>query len=401
MRRAASEFQEGLPTEIEARFHRRSEEVRSTIRCFGNGPFHAPRTRERDIGPVARWPPCSLADVVSELDPPAEEPVRALLDRLSAGLASAVSAALPEPQEVVLLDYPTHSNVGDAAIWLGERALLRAGGMRIVYTADLRNTEWGQLAAAAAGKVVLLHGGGSFGDTWPRLQGYRERVFEQLTSSTIIQLPQTVHFADDRARDAARRAVETHGNVLLMARDWRSLAYFEAWFDAPSVLCTDGAFALGDLSKSRGLATQQLLVLGRTDLEDSGETWPDHVKPVDWLIDGPAPFLARASRLQRLAGSRAPETLEQRSRLALYDAWAKHRVRRGLAMLCRGEAVATDRLHAHIMCLLLGIPHAIVDNNYGKLSTFAETWTQPSVLARLVPTKAAAVRAAIEMSRGA
>ena len=40
----------------------------------------------------------------------------------------------------------------------------------------------------------------------------------------------------------------------------------------------------------------------------------------------------------------------------------------------RGETGVTDRLHAHILCLMMGIPNIPLDNSYGKLSTFVETW---------------------------
>jgi exopolysaccharide biosynthesis predicted pyruvyltransferase EpsI len=32
-------------------------------------------------------------------------------------------------------------------------------------------------------------------------------------------------------------------------------------------------------------------------------------------------------------------------------------------------------LHAHLLSLLLGIPHAILDNTYGKLGRFLDAWT--------------------------
>jgi pyruvyl transferase EpsO len=37
--------------------------------------------------------------------------------------------------------------------------------------------------------------------------------------------------------------------------------------------------------------------------------------------------------------------------------------------------VITDRLHAHILSLLLGIPHAVLDNSYGKVGRFLAAWT--------------------------
>ncbi|WP_276524270.1 polysaccharide pyruvyl transferase family protein, partial [Enterobacter hormaechei] len=46
---------------------------------------------------------------------------------------------------------------------------------------------------------------------------------------------------------------------------------------------------------------------------------------------------------------------------------ARRRVERGLRLLSRGERIVTDRLHGHILSLLLGIPHVVLDNDYGKL----------------------------------
>jgi hypothetical protein len=43
--------------------------------------------------------------------------------------------------------------------------------------------------------------------------------------------------------------------------------------------------------------------------------------------------------------------------------------------LGQGRAVITDRLHAHVFCLLLGIPHCLLDNSYGKVRGCWETWT--------------------------
>jgi pyruvyl transferase EpsO len=60
---------------------------------------------------------------------------------------------------------------------------------------------------------------------------------------------------------------------------------------------------------------------------------------------------------------------------AWYEAAAKARVLRGCRLLSSGRVVITDRLHAHILCLLLGIPHSVLDNTYGKLGRFLDTWT--------------------------
>ncbi|OZA07208.1 MAG: hypothetical protein B7X97_09700, partial [Methylotenera sp. 17-45-7] len=51
-------------------------------------------------------------------------------------------------------------------------------------------------------------------------------------------------------------------------------------------------------------------------------------------------------------------------------------------LLQEAQVVITDRLHVHILSILIGKPHVIVDNNYGKLKHFYETWTHRCTLHR-------------------
>jgi exopolysaccharide biosynthesis predicted pyruvyltransferase EpsI len=318
-----------------------------------------------------------------------------LLASVQGTLSSVWQQALGSADQVVLLDYPAHTNVGDAAIWLGERQLLRQLDKRLVHVGSFWETDLDAVESAAeAGATVLLHGGGSFGDVWPRLQEHRESVLERCRGKRVVQLAQTVHFRDDARRDTARRAFESHGDVVLLARDARSLEYLRQWFDVPSLLCPDAAMALGDLRQRRRSPDRDVLVLGRTDREDAGDEWPADAQPVDWLQDDPAPVLTRLSRLHRAVAPTLGERAVQKGRLRLYDAWARHRVDRGVRQLSLGRAVATDRLHAHVLSLLLGIPHAVSDNDYGKLSGYLDAWTGGSLLAERCSSKDAALAAA-------
>lgn len=337
----------------------------------------------------------SLADMSTTTG---SHPAAPLLATLRQTLVETYSSALEGSQEVVHLDYPAHTNVGDAAIWLGERALLRQLGVRTRHSDDVWRTRVDRLHHLTRGRTVLLHGGGSFGDIWPSLQTYREDIVGRCTDARIVQLAQTVHFSDPKARDRSRRVFEAHGDVLLMARDLRSLEQLRRWFDVPSVLCPDAALALGDLRGKRRPSTDPVLVLGRTDKETAfGTDWPTEPSPVDWLTDDRAPVLGRLSRLQHLAEPAVGSRAGQLSRSAVYDAWARKRVSRGLRTLSRGAVVATDRLHAHILCLLLAIPHVAVDNSYGKLRGFVDTWTATSPLTYWAEDRPSAVLRAAEL----
>src|SRR3546814_1476442 len=68
---------------------------------------------------------------------------------------------------------------------------------------------------------------------------------------------------------------------------------------------------------------------------------------------------------------------QQAKRLRRYQMLAQWRLRRGISMLSQGRVIVTDRLHAHILSLLLDIPPVVLDNMYGKVSVFAAQWTEP------------------------
>lgn len=66
-----------------------------------------------------------------------------------------------------------------------------------------------------------------------------------------------------------------------------------------------------------------------------------------------------------------------------YDAISMVYLSRAVTLLSLGRLVITDRLHAHILCLLLGIPHILLNSVMGKNWSFYETWTRGSPLCRL------------------
>lgn len=56
---------------------------------------------------------------------------------------------------------------------------------------------------------------------------------------------------------------------------------------------------------------------------------------------------------------------------------AERRFQRGVRFLSQGETIVTDRLHAMLIGLQMGRQVIATDNNYGKLSAYAETWLAP------------------------
>lgn len=318
------------------------------------------------------------------------------LASLRATIDGVLRPILADAQRVALLDFPAHSNVGDSAIWLGTLAYLREIGKPICYSCDNRTYSRETLAARLGDGVILLTGGGNFGDIWKQSQRLREQVVRDFPDTRIVQLPQSVMFRDEAELARARGVFDSHPALTLLVRDRRSLAFASGSFRAPVLLCPDMALWLGALTRPTP-AKRRIVWLARTDRESAAGPPPAGVDAVDWLREPRTPGLRMESLLRELivehpgAESTLRKTLSRAG-----DRAAATRLRRGCATLSEGSVVVTDRLHAHILSLLLGIPSVILDNSYGKLRDFYETWTCGHELAALARDPQQAMSLAIE-----
>jgi len=302
--------------------------------------------------------------------------VAALLERLQARVAAELADLTGEP--FALVDFPNHANVGDSAIWLGTTAFFRQRHhAEPRYVASIAAFSPASLRRAHPEGPILIHGGGNFGDLWPRHQAFRERLLETFPDRLIVQLPQSVHYGDPRAADRTARIIARHGKMRLLVRDQASLEFATRRFDCSVRLCPDLALCLGRLERPIAPVVD-VLCLFRTDRERAAQhALPGtrlRVRVTDWLSERRLPVQMRgltAAAARLWSGPRRARAL----RVARYDALAAARATRGCRLLSSGRLVITDRLHAHLLSLLLGIPHAALDNSYGKLGRFLDAWT--------------------------
>lgn len=338
-------------------------------------------------------------------DAPAEHEGRlGLIARLQGAIDATVGPVLgPKGAAHALIDFPDHPNVGDSAIWVGEMAYLRrALGRPLAHTAT-QDVDWALLDKVADGGTVLVHGGGNFGDVWPAHQEFREAVLRRYPATRIVQMPQSIHYADPAAVDRTARAIAGHKAFTLLVRDHESLDLATARFDCDVRLCPDMAFCMGP-QRRLVAPTLEVLLLLRIDHEARSQGAAPADLPAgwviaDWLDDGPSfeSSVKLRTRLRKLRHGELPLITNARNRSHYLDVRAERRVTRGLAMLSQARFIVTDRLHVHILATLLGVPHVILDNSYGKIrrfsTAFGTTWDGMAA--------AATIDEAIEIARDA
>ena len=96
-------------------------------------------------------------------------------------------------QDYCLLDVPNHYNIGDQLICEGELAYLRRLPFKLQYMANLTYCDFKRIPSNG---LILLHGGGNFGDIWRWHQQFKTQVITAVPKSKIIIFPQTVYYKD-------------------------------------------------------------------------------------------------------------------------------------------------------------------------------------------------------------
>ena len=321
-------------------------------------------------------------------------------------LRESFAALIPRDIPAALVDYPISTNCGDHAIWLGQKKLLSELGIPNAYECSVQTYDRDAMAAKLGNGTILMQGGGNFGDRYPIHHEFRLRVLQDFPNNKVILFPQQVTFLDNDYLQRTADILAGHPDVTLFARGVIAQHMFTRYFGHTTrvELAPDMAFMLGPQPR-RSEPLYDIVWIARTDQERANDQtevaarlssqgaekyvlprFPDGVEinfvvkqrpPTVFLTDWYSLFFenedARLAYQRLESGARAEAT-----------------VARALHILSLGRVVITDRLHGHIFCLLLGIPHILLNNDSGKNWNFYETWTRDSPLCRLARSPAEA-----------
>lgn len=298
-------------------------------------------------------------------------------------------------RDVALLQAPNQRNVGDTLIWLGEREYLGALGLRLRHISDPGGYDAQAVRRSLRdGGVVLIHGGGNFGDLWYGHQLHRERVARDLPDLPIVQLPQSVYFASPAKAEQANSALGAHPDLTVLVRDLVSKARAERQLpDVTTRYCWDMALGWHPPRVEPSRTPRRPLILARADHEaasglgavDVGAELGVPVDRADWANHGLEALAWHMLRVlprlaHRVSALRAPAF--QPLLHACLAAINTINIRGGVRLLRNRPVAVVDRLHAHILAALLEVPHVALDNSYRKISSVYSEYTHVFPTAR-------------------
>lgn len=295
-------------------------------------------------------------------------------------LKALIHSKLPDVigEKCALFDLPYYKNIGDVLIWVGEICFLDDFNKNIIYTCSEKTCLYPDLAQDVD---ILFQGGGNIGDIYPNHTQFLQKLLNKYPNNHFLVFPQTVYFKDKKYEECFFNKLKHHKNVHFCCRDSISYKIVEKYIDDRAILLPDMAFAIDTdiLNKFIKKSSQKRLHIKRNDVEKSDSTF---YKYADFTSDWP-PFENKitSSILLNTFLDRTVPVLRSKKLNEFWDKYCYNHFRInmieiGVKFISPFERIFSERLHGAILSILLEKEVVILDNSYGKNSSFYNTWLQ-------------------------
>ncbi len=281
---------------------------------------------------------------------------------------------LPPGSSIYYIDYPVYNNGGDLLIMKGAEAFFKDNDIRVKARYSVH--DFPDSLMIPNNHIIVLHGGGNFGDLYPVHQKLREKIVACYPNHRIVILPQTIFYNKESEFDRTAIIFNRHNDLHLYVRDPLSYEMAATKFHKCSVyLSPDMAHQLWPiLPKSN--PGKELLCFFRTDIEKTKEQErlekSERGDYLDWAslynrVEKKSIYMI--ARMMRKGGVPLPMQ-------AIWGKYSDYLVNKAIKRFSGYRNVQTSRLHGHILSCLMDKPNTLLDNSYGKNSNYYNTWTK-------------------------
>lgn len=272
---------------------------------------------------------------------------------------------------VAYIDIPTYFNVGDILIYKGTEEFFKQYNINVVYRSGTLTVDMAKVATA---EVILLQGGGNFGDLYTIHQKLRESIVNRFNSKKIICLPQSLHFQSQSALNDSAKIFKQHPDFHFFVRDQISFDIAQK-FSHHVMLMPDMAHSLHPLVDMRevgpsNILPPRILNMNRTDKEAPTNKCNVNKLGFDWMN-----LITTTDQWTRTLYLKMIKIPFLRDKAT--SSWARlcdDIVFRSINYFSDHTIVYTDRLHGLILSTLLGKEVYLRDNTYGKNINYYKAW---------------------------
>lgn len=271
-----------------------------------------------------------------------------------------------------LIDVPFYHNTGDLLIWEGENEFLKTLQYKCLGISSMISFDNSMIKNENA--IILLQGGGNFGDLWRGFQDFRLKVIKNFPNNKIIVFPQTVYYHNEDTLIEDARIMGEHKNLTICARDKFSFDLLKKHFKNNIISVPDMAFFISQdyINKFRTKEKNRCLYLKRKDKENKTENINiNSIYPID-ITDWPA--MQKRDIVQ--IGFRIIRQFRYNKLTNWYlnKIYRKYQIEKGIKFISSYKEIYTTRLHVGILATLLNKEFHFFNNSYGKNKGFYDTW---------------------------
>jgi pyruvyl transferase EpsO len=249
----------------------------------------------------------------------------------------------------IIFNWPNYANNGDHFLALGT----------LLYLIEEHKTEIVSITDSMKPnkETCVIVGGGNFGDLWPNVHNKVRSYVKSHQNNRIVIFPVSIYFENKDYLEESRKIFNDAKDVTLMCREHASFMLASKYFDkCKIILVPDAAFYLEPLIHQYS-SNKSTLFLSRNDKELLPKDYFTYSIKTDW-----------AHSVFNLAQTLPKEAVVSLSVLLGSTLQVK-----------KFNKVITNRLHAHILCVMLGIVTTLISNTYHKNESFYKTWTYPDL----------------------
>lgn len=258
---------------------------------------------------------------------------------------------------IILISTAYWGNVGDHAIVLSEKEIIRAAGMgeKIV---DIDSVQYSRLKHKIKFLIrdedtIIIDGGGNFGDTWPETQIGINNIIDTFTHNRIIVFPESWYFTNSqngqKLLSDTVKSISNHPNIVIYARDSYSYMMMKTYLANSDIRQSlDMVFFLE--FKSEAVKENGIALVVRDDKESVNTKFTKNALKKELQDNGFFCYEICNDCYRHISKRKRSKYVQ--------DIVRQYK---------KAEFVITDRFHGMVLSILCGKPCAIIDNVTGKV----------------------------------
>lgn len=262
-------------------------------------------------------------------------------------------------KKAILFGVPHHSNLGDHAIAIAEKEIIKRKFPEYEYkevAEENINKCMDKIQSYIEDEdLIFFHGGGNLGNKYIFTENGRRKVIKKFPKNKIILFPETMYFENNdggkRELEISKEIYNSHPNLYIMAREEVSYNSIKKEFKNAHVFLTPDIVTILQESEPNTLREGALFIL-RSDTESKADKH----------------FLNKIENICKKNYSKIQYTDTAKGG-CIYENQKKQKLDEMLDLYRHSQLVVTDRLHGMIFAVITGTPCIAVGNYNHKIES--------------------------------